>query len=385
MRRARPLLIVGALATLALGLMGQGSASPDTTTTSSSTTTTSSSTTSTTAVTTTTIPVTPYGVGLATCTFVDRTRPLPDYETKPPSELAPDRTLVTEIRYPTPAVTTNPAGVRGARPAARTGGFPLVVFAHGYDVTPETYERLLGAWVRAGFVVAAPILPEASPQGIAEQPGVDTERDMPNEPADLAFVIHQVVGDSVARSRACSVLAGLVDGSAVAVAGHSDGAEVVAALVASKGRDPQHVTFASLRASLNLRAAIVMEGGELSPGPYGPSRSDPPTMVIQSAADRCNAPWQSTHFYASLGSDERWFVELLHAHHLPPYDATDPVDFRVVAAVTTEFLRLELDQEVTVAQLTSLGGASPGLARIFHDVAVPYIAAPKGPIYCGVN
>ena len=322
---------------------------------------------------------------MATCTFVDRSRPLPNYATRPWGVRSPQRVLVTEVRYPTAERTPNAAGKRGARPRSRAGGYPLVVFAHGYDVTPDTYERLLDAWVRSGFVVAAPVLPDESPEAIESQPGVDTEWDLPNEPADLAFVIHQVVGDSESRSGACAVVRGLVDPTEVALAGHSDGADVVSALAASDGRDPQSVTYASLRAGLNLRAAIVMEGGELSPGPYAPSRSDPSMMVVQSAADTCNAPWNSTHLYAALARPDRWFLELLHAHHLPPYDATDPSAFKAVAAVTSAYLRLELYGDGSVAGLSGVGDATPSVARIFHAGAAPSIPPVPGPVYCGFN
>src|SRR5437764_796260 len=48
-------------------------------------------------------------------------------------------------------------------PAAPGGPFPLVVFAHGYNVTPAPYAGLLQSWARAGYVVAAPTLPLTNP------------------------------------------------------------------------------------------------------------------------------------------------------------------------------------------------------------------------------
>jgi predicted dienelactone hydrolase len=62
------------------------------------------------------------------------------------------------IRYPTAGppserdlVDAKP--LRGARP------FPLIVFGHGFAVTPRPYSQLLRAWARAGYVVAAPVFP----------------------------------------------------------------------------------------------------------------------------------------------------------------------------------------------------------------------------------
>ena len=47
---------------------------------------------------------------------------------------------------------------RRRAPAAREfGPFPLIVFGHGFDVTPSVYARLLQAWTRAGYVVASPV------------------------------------------------------------------------------------------------------------------------------------------------------------------------------------------------------------------------------------
>jgi hypothetical protein len=50
-----------------------------------------------------------FAVGVARCTFVDRTRAVLNYSTTPPSILSKARTLVTEIRYPTQ--------FRGGRPS----------------------------------------------------------------------------------------------------------------------------------------------------------------------------------------------------------------------------------------------------------------------------
>ena len=80
-----------------------------------------------------------------------------------------------------------------ATPAYRFGPYPVIVFAHGFDVDPDTYRALLVSWVEAGYVVVAPFFPDTSLPAIEAQHGVDTEADIFNQPADVAFVVSQVV------------------------------------------------------------------------------------------------------------------------------------------------------------------------------------------------
>src|SRR6202043_2294615 len=102
----------------------------------------------------------------------------------------------------------------GAPPARAAGPFPLIVFGHGFAVTPAPYADLLRAWVRAGYVVAAPVFPLEN----ADAPGGPNEADLPNQPADMRFVIAGLVAASNADK---GLLHGLIDESRIAVAGHS--------------------------------------------------------------------------------------------------------------------------------------------------------------------
>src|SRR5665213_350427 len=126
-------------------------------------------------------------VGVARCTFVDPSRSVLNYSTTPATVLSHARTLVTEIRYPTQFVVGGPTQINGAKPVPKSGGYPTIVFAHGYDVTPDTYAPLLDAWVKAGFVVVAPIFPDESPSAVAAQHGANTEDDLLNEPAAVSY------------------------------------------------------------------------------------------------------------------------------------------------------------------------------------------------------
>ena len=115
----------------------------------------------------------------------------------------------------------------------------MIVFAHGYDVTPDTYAPLLDAWARAGFVVVAPFFPDEKASAVAAQHEANTEGDLANEPADLVFVTSQVLAASAQRRPGCPILHGLIRPSQVALAGHSDGGDAVAMLAFDHGKDPK--------------------------------------------------------------------------------------------------------------------------------------------------
>ncbi len=98
------------------------------------------------------VPRAPFAVGLRTLVFVDSSRTIRLRMGNGP------RRPVTLIPYPAPG---RPSGVErsGARPLRGAGRFPLIVFGHGFAVTPQPYAPLPRAWARAGYVVVAPIFP----------------------------------------------------------------------------------------------------------------------------------------------------------------------------------------------------------------------------------
>src|SRR5207245_982575 len=84
------------------------------------------------------------------------------------------RTLVTYVRYPALGAPTA-TDVADAPPASAAGPFPLVVFAHGFAVTPAIYSNLLQSWARAGYVVAAPV-PRAATEHAPGAPAASAAR-----------------------------------------------------------------------------------------------------------------------------------------------------------------------------------------------------------------
>jgi dienelactone hydrolase len=226
------------------------------------------------------------------------------------------RVLVTVVRYP-----------RGPGP------FPLVVFAHGFELTPHPYARLLDTWADAGFVVAAPIFPVEN----ANAPGGPDESDLVNEPHDLSFVISRLIA-----------LGGLVDKTRIAVAGQSDGAEAaLSAAYDHRYRDRR------------IDAAVILSGAAL-PGFAAPPSGSPPLLAVQGTADPLNVP-ATTAYYYRLMRRPKFLLWLLGASHLPPYTTADRWA-RVVDRATTTFL----DRYLRGAPLRPLlaAGAEPGIARI---------------------
>jgi len=57
--------------------------------------------------------------------------------------------MQVQILYPTLGAKA-PTVLPWARPAYQYGPYPVIVFAHGFDVDPNTYRALLVSWVEAG-------------------------------------------------------------------------------------------------------------------------------------------------------------------------------------------------------------------------------------------
>ena len=252
----------------------------------------------------------------------------------------------------------------GAPAFPKSGGYPVIVFAHGYDVTPDTYAPLLDAWTRAGFVVIAPFFPGEKASTIIAEHGANTEADLVNEPGDLTFVTRDVLQNSEVSSPGCPVLHDLVNPTQIALAGQSDGADAVAMLFFSHGTDPQGVRFAQLHEGIDFRALIVMAGAEVAPQQYSIITSRPSLLMIQSLADQCNPVRSAETLYRAVHQSNKWFLELRTAHHLPPFDGVDEAAFKVISTTSTAFLQMSLHIELAPINLAAVGDQRLGVARI---------------------
>jgi predicted dienelactone hydrolase len=255
----------------------------------------------------------PFAVGLRVVTWTDRTRTihLPHGRTEP-------RRLVTYIRYPAAGEPTG-ADLAGAPPARSAGPFPLVVFGHGFAVTPAVYAGLLRAWAAAGYVVAAPVFPLEN----ANAPGGPDESDIVNQPADMSFVISRVLAAGASES---GFLSGLVDPGRIAVAGHSDGGETALATAYDRDyRDPR------IGAAIILSGATIPGSGRLVFPPHSP-----PLLATQGSADTLNRP-RDTRAFFDVAAHPKFLLTLIGATHLPPYSFEQP-QLSIVQRVTVAFL-----------------------------------------------
>ena len=279
-------------------------------------------------------------VGLRVATFVDHSRVARFHG----GNVEP-RTLVTQIRYP--ALGTADAGdVPDAAPLPAAEPYPLIVFGPGFAETPTIYARLLDAWARAGYVVAAPSFPLTQ----KHVPGGRRQRDLVNQPGDMSFVISSMLADN---QNPASFLHGLIAPDLIAVAGQSDGA----ATALAEAYDP---SFADPR----IRAAMILSGAELSSIDDDiPFESQGPALLAtQGSADTINEPSATTRYF-ELAPRPKYLLTLIGATHLPPYTTQRPY-LGVVERVSIAFLGHVLrDDQTGLAQMRLFGNVS-GVARL---------------------
>jgi dienelactone hydrolase len=255
------------------------------------------------------------------------------------------RTFRVEVRYPAlgPTARTDVAGA----PAARAfGPFPLIVFGHGFDVTPSLYARLLQTWTRAGYVVAAPIFPLENP----DAPGGPDETDLVNQPRDMSLVITRLLAASRGSG---NPLHGMVDPTRIVVAGQSDGGDTALAVAYDRRYRDRRV-----------RAAMILSGAEIPfiTG-FALPRGGPPLLATQGSADTVNPP-AATRAFFSTASTPKFLLTLLGAAHLPPYSYQQP-QLGIVERVTLAFLARYLDHG-SLQRLVA-AGTVPGIARLTSD------------------
>jgi fermentation-respiration switch protein FrsA (DUF1100 family) len=265
-----------------------------------------------------------------------------------PSGTSEPRTVVTDVRYP--ALGHSSATDVPDAPAARLDGpFPLVIFGHGFAVTPDLYKRMLQAWARAGYVVAAPAFPLEN----ANAPGGPDRSDLVKQPADMRFVISRLLAASGAGS---GPFAGLIDSRHIAVSGHSDGGDTALAVAYNPYfRDPR------------VSAAIILAGAEIpGVGGFTFARGAPPLLAAQGSADTVNPPSFTETFFAAA-QPPKYLLNLTGAEHLPPYSEQQP-QLGIVERVTLAFLDGYLKHKRGALQRLAALGDVPGTAAV---TAVP--------------
>jgi dienelactone hydrolase len=281
-------------------------------------------------------PGPPFAVGKEQVTFVDHTRTI-----SVPGQPPRPRTLTTIIRYP----AQGPAGradMANAPPDRAAGPFPLIIFGHGFAVTPATYFRLLRAWAQAGYVVAAPVFPLEN----ANAPGGPDESDLVNQPRDMSVVIS---GMLAANHAVRALLRGMIAPQRIGVSGQSDGGETALAVAYDRVyRDPR------VHAAVILSGAQIPGGGSLVPGP--------PLLATQGTADTVNDPRNTDAFFA-IAHRPKYLLRLIGAPHLPPYTVQQP-QLTIVERVSIAFLDRYLKGARNGLDRMRAAGDRRGLARL---------------------
>ncbi len=278
-------------------------------------------------------PMTPsptgsYRVDTLVLGLIDRSRPTVSHGRLVSSE----RALTTTVWYP----------------AERDGPYPLIVFAHGFEVGLTPYRRICRLWASAGYVVAAPAFPLTD--GAVAGPNLD-ERDVVNQPGDVGFVISSILSRSASGA---SPLLHLVRRGDVAVAGHSDGADTALAV-------------GYLPATRDRRVrAVVADGADALTGvsPDAPLTSSTPLLLVHGTADTV-VPFDDSVEVTRQLHAPGWFVQLIGADHLPPIQGPSRWT-ALLDAVTTDFFDVEL-KGAPAGAIAPVVAASP----VAHLVELP--------------
>lgn len=191
------------------------------------------------------------------------------------------------VRYPTSAHLD-------ATPDRQQGGYPLVVFSHGFAGFPEQSSTLATHLASWGFVVAAPEHVErslggllgTSAQGIAKSADPD--------------VLARTADALTEASEGAGVLQGMVNPDAIVTGGHSAGAGAAYAFASA---DPR------------VKAFVAYSVGFGGPGGPAPATPQQPGMVMLGTADGIIPASASEDVYAGM-NPPKYLVTIPEAGHL---------------------------------------------------------------------
>jgi fermentation-respiration switch protein FrsA (DUF1100 family) len=217
--------------------------------------------------------------------------------------------------------------------------FPLIVFAHGYELADFTYPHFLHDLAAQGFVVADPEFPLSS----AALPGPPEAGDEPNQVRDLSFVTSQLL-DPHTRPGALSAVTLMPP---IGVAGHSDGGVTAAGMAGS-----------ACCADQRLGAAVILAGALADfAGPLFANTS-PPLLVIHGDADEVNPVASSLGVYDAARAPK--FLVIVHGGtHIGAFesDASRPH----VVQLAADFLRAYLLHDPSAASRLLADANVPGV------------------------
>ncbi len=260
---------------------------------------------------------------------------------------APARTLETTLVYP---AAGGAGGVASSNaPVDQTGApYPLIVLSHGLGGSVSHLLPLAEVWAARGYVVALPRFPLTN----SSTPGGPVAQDVQNQPADVSFVIDELLARS---NLAGSRLHNTVNGGKIAAGGHSNGGITTYGLAANSCcRDPR------------IDAALVLSGvtSPFAGGDYRLSEA-PPILIVHGVYDDLIQYNAAVRTYNEL-PPLKGLLTLEESDHGSYFSPADPA-FDTVAMVTSDYFDAMLRDDTTALQRLS-AGQSTGLATLHWAV-----------------
>jgi predicted dienelactone hydrolase len=251
--------------------------------------------------------------------------------------------------------------VRVSAPTAGTD-LPVVVFSHGYGSSMRAYGPLTDFWAAHGFVVVQPTHLDSRTLGLTPR-DERWARLLRLRVEDMTTVLDHL---AVATS-AVPDLAGRVDPTRIAAAGHSFGGQTTGVLLGARvidTLDGRRWGAPDPRVTAGVLLATAGSGGaDLTPWaaaqfPYlNPDFSDLTTPTLVVAGDADDSPlstrgpdWSTDPYRLSPGA--RSLLTVFDGEHslggIPGYEAAettdeDPARVSAVQRITTAFLRSVLN------------------------------------------
>jgi len=285
--------------------------------------------------TTTSLPVAPFAVAQTSQTFVDNTRGSP---ARDDTSAQPTRRIVTTVYYP----ALVPPTAEAPTPPPAAGTFPLVVFAHGYEIDAAAYATILRDLAVGGYVVAAPDFPGTS----TAYPGGAIREDALQQPADISFVITSMLQ----LSDQPGLLHGTIAPTEIGVSGHSDGA--VTALAAG---------YNTCCLDTRIKAGAIFTGATFGfDGEWFPPGT-PPVMFVHATADEINDYGASVSMFDRAQSP-KYLLTIEGGSHLEVF--VDPPWEPQIAQATVDFFDLYLKGNQAAAAALDTVGNQPGFMTL---------------------
>jgi predicted dienelactone hydrolase len=205
----------------------------------------------------------PFAIGNRSITFYDAVR---------------DRDVATNLYYP--------AGNSGADVPVADGFFPVLVFGHGFVMTPNAYGNIWQYFVPKGYIVALP----TTEGGFAP--------DHANFGADLAFLATAL---QIANTETGSPFEGRV-APATALMGHSMGGGA---------------SFLGAGGNENIQALVNLAPAETNPSSTAAAGSVTVPTLVFAASEDCVTPIPDHQgpMYAATAANCKAFVNILGGGH----------------------------------------------------------------------